>query len=115
MAQGNVVQMYKTEEGLMKWPMAVRSWPISYVLEVVKDDEWQQMRLSLKGESTARKLWLLYGYRERREGELALEHADDNVKLEWERKALHCRVDNYLGALRRGGQLNERNEVRKYR
>jgi hypothetical protein len=58
------------------------------VQEAVADPEWQQFRLSLKGETTKYKLAALRLY--------FVENAGEAVRI---------RVDNYLKALARGGQI----------
>lgn len=59
------------------------------VLQAVKDPDWQQFRASLKGLDTRDKLIHLYAY-------WLLSDKSDEAKL---------RVDNYIKALCRGGQL----------
>jgi hypothetical protein len=58
------------------------------IAEAVNDDEWQKFRLSLKGTSTETKLRKLREY---------LDGGDDTLVV--------IRVDNYLKALARGGQI----------
>lgn len=53
-------------------------------------EEWQKFRVSLKGLDTKCKLWALSCYKQRH-GDIAL---------------TRLRVNNYLGALKRGGQLS---------
>jgi hypothetical protein len=60
------------------------------IAEAVDDEEWQKFRLSLKGRSTQNKLHLLNEYLYEYNGE------DEDVLI---------RVDNYLKALARGGQI----------
>lgn len=70
-------------------------------LEVIKycvnDYEWQALRLKLKGQSTVAKLEAL-----------AIWLKEHN----YERSA-EVQVDNYLGALKRGGQISATGEVLK--
>jgi hypothetical protein len=61
------------------------------IAEAVNDEEWQKFRLSLKGTSTETKLRKLREYLDANTAE-----RDENVIL---------RVDNYLKALARGGQI----------
>lgn len=64
-------------------------------------DEWQQFRVSLKGQSTRMKL-----------ARLDLRYlAAQNAPLpsDWELEKI--RINNYIGALVRGGQLNSKLEV----
>ena len=62
------------------------------ISEAIKDEEWQAFRVSLKGKTTTAKLVLLDEY-------LFKGWADDDLP-----KRL-IRVQNYLNALSRGGQL----------
>lgn len=61
------------------------------IAEAVDDEDWQKFRLSMKGQSTERKLNMLEEYYNAHVGE-----DEDNVTI---------RVDNYIKALCRGGQL----------
>lgn len=61
------------------------------IAQAVDDEGWQEFRLSLKGISTQDKLQKLVGYYNA--GKLL---TDDTV---------YIRVDNYLKALARGGQI----------
>jgi hypothetical protein len=81
-----------------KWCHEVRSWSQQDIQEAVKDKKWQKFRLSLKGCATSVKL-------ERLEGYLLTTKAD-----RWQFK---CRVDNYINALKRGGQLTVNGEVQR--
>ena len=65
--------------------------------------EWQKFRVSLKGQSTELKLHRLERRYER------MQAAADKDEFELER----IRIGNYIGALRRGGQLNEDMEIMK--
>lgn len=64
--------------------------------------EWQFFRVGLKGLSTRHKLWCLWKYYE----------SGAPGSDRWLRK---IRIDNYLGALVRGGQLSETLEIRRHR
>lgn len=79
------------------------------IAQAVDDQEWQEFRVSLKGKSTADKLKMLKGYYE-----------EDFVHTHEEQKFaggtlvsgrddcdVCIRVDNYLKALARGGQLKK--------
>jgi hypothetical protein len=61
---------------------------LSEIQRCVADEEWQRFRVSLKGLSTAEKLRRLRSYKTNHSG-----------------RCVAVRVDNYLNALRRGGQL----------
>lgn len=67
------------------------------IAQAVDNQEWQEVRLSMKGESTERKLQILhwyYGYGEHQS--ITRECDDCDVCI---------RIDNYIKALCRGGQL----------
>ncbi len=70
------------------------------VLKAVDNDEWQAFRISMKGKTTETKLVMLrtYWYRYHDSYEPAVDEASEFCP--------ECiRVDNYLKALCRGGQL----------
>lgn len=71
------------------------------VYDSLEADHWQKFRVSLKGLSTKEKLYCL-AYYWRTE-------VTDALKLSTEHEAVQrdiIRVNNYLGALKRGGQLD---------
>lgn len=73
------------------------------IAQAVDNEEWQKFRVSLKGKSTAKKLQMLsYYYYEQAEHT----HPLDSITPY---DMVHCdvciRVDNYIKALCRGGQL----------
>lgn len=84
------------------WKFEVKGWSQTKVQHAVyhatDHEAWQQFRCSLKGQSTKMKLLRLALYKEGKEKL----YANDAAQLELE----HIRVDNYLGALVRGGQLS---------
>ena len=69
----------------------------------VEHHAWQQVRLSMKGVSTEKKLDILHEWREN----CALNNFGE--------VPFSCQVQivNYLGALRRGGQLDMQNRVQR--
>lgn len=73
----------------------------------VDDPAWQKVRLSLKGLDTTDKLSTLEAYWDRM---MELAMTDEGRERE-----IEVQVGNYLGALRRGGQLNDENQIRKAR
>ena len=75
------------------WKRDVSSLTQREILGAVRNDAWQRFRRSLKGLSTEEKLDHLDSYLERR---------SSNGKVS--RKDI-IRVDNYINALLRGGQL----------
>lgn len=76
------------------WYREVQSWSREFIQKSINNDAWQRFRLSLKGLSTEDKLDNLEGYCQRRE--------KDGNRMSMEDR---CRVDNYINALLRGGQL----------
>lgn len=85
---------------------ALNGWPPNLVqLYCVQDEEWQGIRLSMKGVSTQRKLEILRIYYERKILGLPIRSHST--------QRFDCQVDNYLGALRRGGQLDMNNLIKK--
>jgi hypothetical protein len=92
---------------LDKWPHEVKHWGMSdirYAVYMAPDHlDWQLFRVALKGLPTDQKLGML-SYRLTTR---VTEPSEPNWLLEF------IRADNYIGALRRGGQLNEALEVVK--
>ena len=99
------VGLDSTEEvqDLQKWIHTIsQGWKNDYirfcVYESMSHLYWQQFRVSMKGMSTFEKLVMLHNY-----GKAHFVNNED-----WAlRKVEKCRIDNYIGALRRGGQLDE--------
>ena len=84
------------------WPYTVTSLQWSEIEEAVKDFRWQEFRKTLKGISTVAKLGRLDLYvisaRRANGGEMP--------------RVEQVRIDNYINALLRGGQLIRRgNEI----
>lgn len=93
------------------WGIEVQSWPTHYISTAVYGipdetnvsrgtvEQWQRFRVSMKGQSTQMKLCRLNAlYMEqcyRRE-----------AQVDW--SVWKCRIDNYIGALVRGGMLEAR-------
>jgi hypothetical protein len=67
------------------------------IAEAVDDEDWQKFRLSMKGKSTQDKLWMLKQYWNDNT-ENGATYASDDV---------YIRIDNYLKALARGGQIEK--------
>ncbi len=88
-------------KSIKKWENSVLSWTNQQIREAVylvpSSLDWQRFRVSLKGLSTQEKLYML----DKRLGE-ALMHVKDEQESIYE----CCRIDNYIGALVRGGQLD---------
>ncbi len=70
--------------------------------------EWQKVRLSMKGQPTYLKLSILHRWW------LKNTTAEEQTQQEALVQGTYVQVYNYLGALRRGGQLDENNRVRKW-
>ena len=97
-------------KGLIQWPhndLVERGYPPDKVqLWCVQDANWQQVRLSMKGIPTHEKLATLKRWWDK--------HSTfEGLPCKISQRA-QCQVGNYLGALRRGGQLDDANRVRKY-
>jgi len=71
------------------------------VYEAPGADEWQKFRVSLKGLTTREKLYALMWYWE---VHIAVGAGSHKSPEDWSREII--RVNNYLGALKRGGQLD---------
>lgn len=85
-----------------EWPgNKIEAWSqdeVQYAVYEAPDHEsWQKFRCSLKGQSTRMKLARLHLY---------LEKCKADASSIAEMRLAQVRVDNYLGALIRGGQLN---------
>lgn len=89
------------------WPFAFRIWDQAFVQECVykleDHEDWQLFRYSLKGLTTYQKLTMLWIY--------GISHTlPDGSGCD---VVAQCRIDNYIGALKRGGQLGSKLEVLK--
>lgn len=93
------------EEYIFQWRHAVHKHsPEDVELAVygsATSSDWQKFRVSLKGQSTRMKLYRL-NYRL-----MKMVLLEDTQEQSLER----IRIDNYIGALRRGGQLNANMEI----
>lgn len=120
------VELTAVIENVTKWGIIVEQWTqehVNWAVYHAKDYlEWQKFRVSMRGFSTAAKLVRLKKYYEvRLYDELKrMEHAanlspeDEYTDMMRKHRAIEkCRIDNYIGALRRGGFLNENYEVVK--
>lgn len=72
------------------------------IAQAVDDEEWQKFRVSLKGQSTANKLHKLEEYYEYGDSRTHEHNEFVNVDMDCD---FCIRVDNYIKALCRGGQL----------
>lgn len=78
------------------------------IAQAVDNREWQQFRVSIKGMQTKHKLEQLVTYYYEAKitvKGLALLDQIDQTKFDTMMKDIEIRVDNYLKALARGGQL----------
>lgn len=94
---------------LTGWDNTKRPVKAGYAMDEVKrhcvnDAAWQVVRLSMKGKLTHVKLSILERWWDLNVGKSFSLLGDDVVEIQ---------VGNYLGALRRGGQLNDDNQIRK--
>lgn len=100
------VEMGSTEPE--RWPLSVTQWPQSQVQYCVYDAadaaKWQLFRVSMKNTTTVEKLKMLLAYFV----DECFPYAQTD-KVRWEREKV--RIDNYIGALVRGGQLNPKHEI----
>lgn len=89
---------------MKKWPYVVKPLSTEEIRLAITDDSWQRFRLSLKGLTTEDKLDRLNAYRQNllNNGYLIAQRRTREVEV---------RVDNYINALKRGGQLNMELEV----
>ena len=80
-------------QGQDRWEHEVSSYTMDEVHHYIKDDNWQRFRLSLKGISTMGKLAKLRMYR--------AGHGGNEIGRKY-----RVQIDNYINALKRGGQLD---------
>ncbi|MCA9398087.1 hypothetical protein KC573_04610 [candidate division WWE3 bacterium] len=89
-----------------RWYIPVSSWTQDavqdYVYRVSDVEKWQRFRVCLKGLSTHEKLVFLLAYF----NVFAFDYTENVYKKE------KCRIDNYIGALVRGGQLSSDGQYR---
>ena len=84
------------------WAAKLTVWNMRQILEAVDDAKWQKFRLSLKGIATTEKLLRLSDW-------LDAAFLRDGA-IHWKDQ---CRVDNYVNALKRGGQLTVDGKVQR--
>lgn len=90
-----------------------RTWTHEEIRFAVYEAEdarrWQLFRVSMRSITTQEKLGMLYTYLlEARES-----YNETDAKIQWDIE--RCRVYNYLGALVRGGQIDQQCRIRKVR
>lgn len=88
------------EDQVDKWPYEVGTYsPALVQLYCVQDAEWQKLRLWMKGKSTQVKLITLQQYR------------NECIMTGNYTERQRIQIDNYINALKRGGQLNMKREI----
>lgn len=101
-------------EGLDRWPFTgpagfdhatVKRYCVDTSYEEVA--EWQRVRLSMKGVPTHEKLAILKAWWDKNPKAGLADYSDVSYSC-------FVQVYNYLGALRRGGQLDANNRVRRW-
>lgn len=103
-------------EAIVQWPHndKVQDGYPPYLVQdhCVRNEDWQRVRLSMKSRPTHEKLAILKRWWD---GQYKVAGC---LPTGIERSALWTatiiQVGNYLGALRRGGQLDDQNRIRKY-
>lgn len=99
-------------ESLDMWVYDIETYsPTEVRVFCVQDHEWQGFRLSMKGVSTQKKLSMLYARRAGlMRGSIRCEVGLCGGDL---CRRHQVQIDNYLNALKRGGQLGMNKEVLK--
>ena len=91
------------------WTHKLYHWTKEFTLNAVYDESdavnWQIFRAALKGLSTQQKLFILAEHRDEMEFDYTTTGDDKQWQIE------RCRIDNYINALRRGGQLGAGYEI----
>ena len=85
------------------WPHPVELTTTKEIAEYTGDPDWQTIRLSMKGLETGYKLRVLRAYRIQ-----CLQRGGPTLARKYQ-----VQIDNYINALKRGGQLNDKCEVVK--
>ena len=99
--------------------------PRQVQMHAVMNSEWQKVRLSMKGQDTFQKIRTLETFWDRQMHEAhkiesaewsgTNSHQANEARANALKWATEVQVGNYLGALRRGGQLDNENKIRKAR
>jgi len=86
-------------EEIGRWDMCIQKWDNDFIRECVyltnDSRDWQRFRVAMKGTTTHQKLYML------KQWYVAM--CFNKPKDQW--NINKCRIDNYIGALVRGGQL----------
>jgi hypothetical protein len=93
----------KNTEPMLVWPYTVGLTTTKEIAEYTPDPDWQAIRLSMKGISTGYKLRVLRAYRRSCQMRYGLPLA----------RKYQVQIDNYVNALKRGGQLDMQGKVVK--
>jgi len=94
----------KLQGALDVWPFQPKIWSQEQTTQATNNEEWKSFTQVLEGLATPIKLYRLYCY---------LEAQAFMNKTEGQRppEAAQCRVDNYIGALKRANLLSLSNKV----
>ena len=85
---------------------------LEVIIHCNNNPEWQRFRVSLKGLSTKQKLDKLEGWYKRHSKPVEKQILKGTTIMKVEDGA-RIQIANYLAALRRGGQLDEYNKVKR--
>ena len=101
----------KMLDGILGWEMKLNSWDqdfVQYCVYSANDHrDWQLFRVSMKGMSTREKLFMLYNYY------TETEQVSIFGKITQIYNVRKCRIDNYIGALKRAGILDDGGNIIK--
>lgn len=93
--------------------------PHDVKIHCVQNGEWQKIRLSMKGVDTSEKLAILEAWWDKQmaaaESMICSGVHTEALRGNALMRATEIQVGNYLGALKRGGQLDDENRIRKAR
>ena len=106
-AAANIITGWDNE----KRPCRAGYPPQDVRMHAVENRKWQVCRLSMKGKTTTVKLTILENWWDR--GMREAQEINDINRAKAAKYAVEVQVGNYLGALKRGGQLNDDNQIRK--
>jgi hypothetical protein len=100
------LELQERAKKIIGWQRVVYTYPQERIRFAVYEapgfESWQRFRVSLKGQSTGMKLLRLMHY-----ANAALHNLQAQKDIE------RIRVDNYIGALKRGGQLDDKYRIVK--
>lgn len=89
-----------------QWPHKVLYATRAEINDAVRDPYWQALRQGMKGMSTPHKLMTLEMYRSFRSTEAFLIEGDGRYSSQVLDDEARVQIDNYINALKRGGQLD---------